>query len=54
MVREVRYKGQIIDPKDIEVTWSDCFGELHTDTIEDFASSYADEEVGIFAAGESW
>ena len=54
MVREVRYKGQVIDPKDIEVTWSDCFGCLQTDTIEDFASAYAAEEVGIFAAGESW
>lgn len=51
---EVRYKGQLIDIKDIEVTWTDCFGELHTDNIEDYASSYANEEIGRVEAGESW
>lgn len=45
MVREVRYKGQLINPKDIEVTWEDCFGSMHTDTIEDYASSYANYEI---------
>lgn len=45
MTREVRYKGQLIDPKDIEITWLDCFGGFHTDTIEDFASSCAAGEV---------
>lgn len=51
---EVRYKGQLIDPKDIKVTWEDCFGNLHTDTIEDYASSYANEQIGIVEAGASW
>lgn len=56
MVREVRYKGQLIDPKDIEVTWSDCFGELHTDTIDDLCFFYASEELdtSLFPSGESW
>ena len=54
MAREVRYKGQLIDPKDIEVTWEDCFGSVHIDTIEDYASSYANYEIGRVEAGESW
>lgn len=56
MVKEVRYKGQLIDPKDIEVTWSDSFGELHTDTIEDLCFFYASEELdtSLFPSGESW
>ena len=54
MVKEIRYKGQIINLKDIELIWSDCFGDQHTGDIEDYASDYAAEEVAIALAGEGW
>lgn len=54
MVKEIRYKGQLINLNDIELVYSDCFGDLHTGSIEDYASDYASEEVGIALAGEGW
>ena len=54
-VVKVLYKGKEIPLKDITVVWTDCFGELqHPGTIEDYASDYAAEEVGIAEAGEGW
>ena len=54
MIHEIRYKGQIINQEDIEVTWSDRFGDKITSDIEDFGTynyreGYVDGEVG-----ESW
>ena len=54
MIVEVKYKNEIIDKKDIEVTWSDCFGEHRVDSLEDFIRQYADEQVAMEIAGEAW
>lgn len=54
MILEVKYKGKIIDTKDIEVTWSDCFGEHRVDSLEGFIRQYTDEHVAIEMAGEEW
>lgn len=54
MVRQVKYKGRVIDINDVEVIWTDCFGEKHIGKIEDYASDYAAEQVGIAEAGEGW
>lgn len=51
---KVLYKGKEIPMNDIQVDWTDCFGDLHTGSIEDYASDYAAEEVGIAEAGEGW
>ena len=53
-VVKVYYKGKEIPMNDIKVDWTDCFGELHNGSIEDYASDYANEEVGIALAGEGW
>jgi hypothetical protein len=53
-VVKVYYKGKEIPMNDIMVDWKDCFGELHTGSIEDYASDYAGEEVAIAEAGEGW
>lgn len=54
MIREIKYKGEVIKIEDVEITWEDCFGELHTGNPEEFASDYASERVGIELAGEDW
>ena len=53
-LKKVWYKGVEVNPKDIDVQWTDCFGEPHNGSIEDYASDYASEEVGIALAGEGW
>lgn len=53
-VVKVYYKGKEIPLNDIKVDWTDCFGELHNGSIEDYASDYAAEEVAISEAGEGW
>lgn len=53
-VVKVYYKGKEIPMNDIKVDWTDCFGEPHTGSIEDYASDYADEEVAIAESGEGW
>jgi hypothetical protein len=54
MIYEVRYKGQIIDQKDIVVTWSDSFGEKITGSIEDFGSYNYQDGYAECEAGEGW
>ena len=54
MILEVKYKGKLIDKKDIEVTWSDCFGKHRVDSLEGFIRQYTDEQVAIEMAGEEW
>lgn len=54
MIVEVRYKGKSVDKNDIEVTWSDCFGEHKVDSLEGFARDYAYQQAGIEMAGEAW
>lgn len=52
---KVLYKGKEIPADDIQVIWSNCFGEIQEPcTIERYASDYASEEVGIALAGEGW
>ena len=53
-VVKVYYKGKEISINDIEVDWIDCFGDLHNGSIEDYASDYATEQVGIVESGEAW
>ena len=54
MIVGVKYKGEPVDKNDIEVIWTDCFGELRADLIEKIVRDYADEQVGIEMAGEDW
>ena len=49
----VKYKGELIDKKDIEVTWSDCFGEHRVDSLEGFIRQYTDEQVAKEIAEEN-
>jgi hypothetical protein len=53
-LKRVWYRGVEVNPNDIVVQWTDCFGEPHTGSIEDYSSDYAAEEVGIALAGEGW
>ena len=52
MIVEIKYKGELIDKKDIEVTWLDCFGEPIVDSIEGFIRQYTDEKVANEVAYE--
>lgn len=54
MIREVKYKGQIINLNDIEVTWTDHFGEVMTGTIEDYGYSERSDAWSECEAGEGW
>jgi hypothetical protein len=54
MIHEIRYKGQIINQKDIEVTWSDHFGERMHGSIEDYGASEYNDAWGECEAGEDW
>ena len=47
---KVYYKGKEIPMNDIKVDWTDCFGELHNGSIEDYASDYAQEDFDTFAS----
>lgn len=53
MIIQIKYKGEIIDKKDIEVTWSDCFGEHRVDSFEGFVRQYTDEQVAKEIAEEN-
>ena len=53
MIVEIKYKGELIDKKDIEVTWSDCFGEPRIDSLEGFIRQYTDEQVAKEIAEEN-
>ena len=53
MILEVKYKGKLIDKKDIEVTWSDCFGKHRVDLLEGFIRQYTDEQVAKEIAEEN-
>ena len=54
MLRQVKYKDKVVNPNDLEVTWTDCVGEVHIGSIKDYVSDYASEQVGIEMAGEAW
>lgn len=45
MIVEVKYKGELIDKKDIEVTWLDCFDEPRVDSLEGFIRQYTEEKI---------
>lgn len=53
MILEVKYKGKLIDKKDIEITWSDCFGKHRVDLLEGFIRQYTDEQVAKEIAEEN-
>ena len=54
MIYEVRYKEHIINQKDIQVTWSNHFGERMHGSIEDYGASEYNDAWGECEAGESW
>ena len=54
MIRQIKYKGEVINLDDVEVTWTDYLGCPHIGTIEDYASDYAEEQVALEQAGEGW
>lgn len=54
MIYEVRYKEQIINQKDIQVTWSNHFGERMHGSIEDYGASEYNDAWGECEAGEGW
>ena len=35
----VKYKGEVVDLKDIEITWVDSYGDEKTSDIEDYGNS---------------
>lgn len=53
MIVEVKYKGELIDKKDIEVTWLDCFEKHRVDSLEEFIRQYTDEKVAKEFAEEN-
>ena len=54
MIFEVRYKGQKINPDDIELVYDDCWGEKFTGSIEDYGTSMARGAWAECEAGEGW
>ena len=54
MIKEIRYKGQLVNLNDIGVTWTDHFGDVKKGNIEDYAWSETDDALAEFEAGEGW
>ena len=54
MICKVLYKGEEISPNDIELTWTDHFGEKLTGSIEDFGIDNYQEGYAECEAGEGW
>ena len=54
MIKEIRYKGQLVNLKDIVITWTDHFGDVKNGNIEDYAWSKTDDALAEFEAGEGW
>ena len=54
MIKEIRYKGQVVNLNDIEITWTDHFGEVKRGDIEDYAWSEIDDAIVEHEAGEGW
>ena len=51
---EIRYKGNIIDSKDVEILWTDSFGEINRGSIEDYGHDNYSEGYAECEAGEGW
>lgn len=54
MIYKVLYKGEEINPNDIELTWTDCFGVMNQGSIEDYGISERNDAWGECEAGEGW
>ena len=55
MILEVRYKGQKINPNDIEIDYTDHLGEKITgSSIEDYGNYNWDTAWAECEAGEGW
>ena len=54
MIKEVRYKGQKINPNDIEVFYTDHFGDEFIGSIEDYGCCERDDAWAECEAGEGW
>lgn len=54
MIKEIRYKGQVVNLNDIVITWTDHFGDVKRGNIEDYAWSETDDALAEFEAGEGW
>ena len=51
---EIKYKGEFIDSKDVEILWTDRFGEINRGSIEDFGYNTYREGYAEHEAGEGW
>lgn len=51
---EIRYKGNIIDSKDVEILWTDRFGEINRGSIEEYGNDNYSEGYAECEAGEGW
>ena len=54
MILEVRYKGQKINSNDIEIDYTDSWGDKCTGSIEDYGSDQWNSAWEECEAGESW
>ena len=54
MIHEVRYKGEKVNPNDIEVVYSNHWGEKLIGSIEDFGNDNYQEGYAECEAGEGW
>jgi hypothetical protein len=51
---EIRYKGNIIDANDVEILWTDRFGEINRGSIEEYGYDNYSEGYAESEAGEGW
>ena len=54
MIKEVRYKGQKINLNEIEVVYTDHWGEEFTGDIEDYGRCEWNDAWAECEAGEGW
>lgn len=51
---EIRYKGNVIDANDVEILWTDRFGEINRGSIDDYGYDNYGEGFAECEAGEGW
>ena len=51
---KVLYKGIEVNPKDIDIQWTDIFGDLISGTIEEYASDYAADNLLIYSSNQDF
>lgn len=51
---EIIYKGEFIDSKDVEILWTDRFGEINRGCIEEYGYDNYSEGYAECESGEGW